>query len=106
MDKPRSFPLNAWYVAAWDREIDRQLCARTICGKRLVMDRTSRGDVAALADACWHRLAPLSKGWLEDDEGGGGYHRLKVDGHGPCTDSAFEATAHPSAAGPAFPVGL
>ncbi|HEX9464759.1 MAG TPA: aromatic ring-hydroxylating dioxygenase subunit alpha [Alphaproteobacteria bacterium] len=106
MDKPRSFPLNAWYVAAWDHEIDRQLCARTICGKRLVMYRTSRGDVAALADACWHRLAPLSKGWLEDDEVVCGYHGLKFDAHGRCTHMPSEATVNPSAAVRAFPVAL
>ena len=32
MDKTRSFPLNAWYVAAWSRDIEHALFPRTICG--------------------------------------------------------------------------
>ena len=74
MDKTRSFPLNAWYVAAWDYEIKRALMPRTICGKKVVMYRTAAGQIAALEDACWHRLVPLSKGWLDGDNVVCGYH--------------------------------
>jgi phenylpropionate dioxygenase-like ring-hydroxylating dioxygenase large terminal subunit len=57
---PSSFPLNAWYAAAWDVDLKRALFPRTICGKHVVMYRQSDGRVCALEDACWHRLVPLS----------------------------------------------
>src|SRR5947199_67982 len=69
MEKTRTFPLNAWYVAAWSHEVGRKApLARTICNKRMVFWRKSDGAIAALEDACWHRLLPLSMGWLEGDE--------------------------------------
>ncbi len=62
---PSPFPLNAWYAAAWDVDLKHALFPRTICGKHVVMYRKADGQVAALEDACWHRLVPLSKGRLE-----------------------------------------
>ena len=56
-----SFPLNAWYAAAYDVEVGRQLLARTVCKQKLVMFRRTDGQVAVLEDACWHRLLPLHK---------------------------------------------
>ena len=41
------------------------------------------GDtIAALEDMCWHRLLPLSMGWLEGDEVVCRYHGLAFDGKG------------------------
>ena len=62
MTAARSFPLNAWYAAAWSHEIRHELAARTICDKQMVLYRRSDGEVTALEDACWHRLLPLSHG--------------------------------------------
>ena len=56
------YPLNAWYVAAWDHEITRKPLARTIAGRPLALYRTEDGRPVALADACWHRLAPAVDG--------------------------------------------
>ena len=50
------YPLNAWYVAAWDHEVNRTILARTIAGRPLAIYRTEDGRPVALADACWHRL--------------------------------------------------
>jgi phenylpropionate dioxygenase-like ring-hydroxylating dioxygenase large terminal subunit len=58
----RHFPLNAWYAAAWDHEIGRNLLSKTIANRPIVFYRTTSGRPVALADACWHRLAPLSMG--------------------------------------------
>ena len=38
---PSSFPLNAWYAAAWDVDLKHALFPRTICGKHVVMYRQS-----------------------------------------------------------------
>jgi hypothetical protein len=54
---------NAWYVAAWDYEAtSKAILSRTIAGRPLAIYRTESGRPVALADACWHRLAPLSMG--------------------------------------------
>src|SRR5947199_7806058 len=82
---PSSFPLNAWYAAAWDVDLKHALFPRTICGKHVVMYRQSDGRVCALEDACWHRLVPLSKGRLDGDTVVCGYHGLKYNAQGRCT---------------------
>ena len=41
-----SFVKNAWYVAAWSREIGRHLTARTILGENLVFWRRQDGTPA------------------------------------------------------------
>lgn len=74
----KPFPLNAWYAAAWTHEIGRALSARTVCDKDMVLYRRLDGQVAALEDACWHRLLPLSLGHLEGDQVMCGYHGLST----------------------------
>src|SRR3546814_9609509 len=80
-------PLNAWYAAAWDHEVSSMgLLARTIAGPPMTLYRTSDGRPVALADACWHRLAPLSMGRLVgNDEVTSPYHGLRFNSAGRCT---------------------
>src|SRR6478752_10884062 len=79
-------PLNAWYVAAWDHEVtSREPLARTVAGRPLALWRTADGRVSALADACWHRLAPLSKGKILGEELQCPYHGLRYNRAGRCT---------------------
>ena len=104
MPNIRSFPLNAWYVAAWDYDIKRALFPRTICGKKIVLYRTGEGRIAALEDACWHRLVPLSKGKLEGDQVVCGYHGLVFNANGRCTFMPSQDTINPAACVRSFPV--
>lgn len=99
-----TYPLNAWYVAAWDAEVGRRLLARTICGQQMVLYRKRDGAAVALADACWHRLVPLSIGTLVDDEVRCGYHGLRFDGDGRCTHMPSQETINPSACVRSFPI--
>ncbi len=46
--------------------------------------RTSTGAVAALEDACPHRLTPLSMGRLKGDAIECGYHGMTFDCRGQC----------------------
>jgi vanillate O-demethylase monooxygenase subunit len=69
---------NAWYVAAWDAEVDRTPLARTICGTPVVLYRKLDRSVVALRDACPHRLLPLSMGIKEGDSIRCRYHGLKL----------------------------
>lgn len=99
-----TFPLNAWYAAAYDVEVGRTLLARTICKQKVVMFRRTDGQVAVLEDACWHRLLPLSMGTLNGDEVTCGYHGLVYNAQGRCTHMPSQETLNPSACVRAFPV--
>jgi vanillate O-demethylase monooxygenase subunit len=102
-EKP-TFPLNAWYAAAYDVELGRKLMARTVCNQKIVMYRKLDGTVAALEDACWHRLMPLSLGHLDGDEVTCGYHGLVYNAQGRCTHMPSQETLNPSACVRSFPV--
>jgi phenylpropionate dioxygenase-like ring-hydroxylating dioxygenase large terminal subunit len=99
-----SFPLNAWYVAAYDVEVGRKLLPRTICGKQVVLYRKLDGSAVALADACWHRLLPLSLGRLEEDRVICGYHGLAYDDTGRCVYMPSQQTINPSACVKSYPL--
>lgn len=81
-----TFVRNQWYVAAYGREVGRELLARTILGEPIVFYRTGDGDVVALADRCVHRRFPLSASpsRLEGDTVVCGYHGFTYDGTGSC----------------------
>lgn len=98
------FPLNAWYAAAWDVEVARALIPRTLCNQKLVLYRKTDGGVAALADACWHRLVPLSRGRLQGDDVVCGYHGLVFNAQGRCTFMPSQETINPAACVRAYPV--
>ena len=53
------FPLNAWYAAAYDVEVTRQLLPRTICKQKLVLFRKTdgkRGRLIAGVFAAYFRM--------------------------------------------------
>src|SRR5712664_2204431 len=84
MSSPSKFPLNAWYAAAWDEDVGRTPVARTICGKKVALFRRLDRSVAALEDACLHRLLPLSMGRVEGNNLVCTYHGMTFDGGGKC----------------------
>ena len=101
----RPFPLNAWYAAAWDVEVARSLLPKTICNRPMVFYRTTAGRPVALANACWHRLVPLSMGRLRgDDEIQCGYHGICFDADGRATFMPAQETINPSASVHSYPV--
>jgi vanillate O-demethylase monooxygenase subunit len=101
----RGFPVNAWYAVGWDYEVARGLLARTVAGRPMVFYRTASGRAVALADACWHRLAPLSMGKLVgDDQIQCPYHGIRYDGEGRCTFMPAQETINPSASVASFPI--
>ncbi|MGZ3411726.1 MAG: aromatic ring-hydroxylating dioxygenase subunit alpha [Xanthobacteraceae bacterium] len=100
----RSFPLNAWYAVAWDHEVGkREPLGRTVCNQRVVMWRKSDGTVAALEDACWHRLAPLSLGSLNGDDIVCRYHGLEFNCDGACTHMPSQDAINPAARVRSYP---
>jgi vanillate O-demethylase monooxygenase subunit len=85
-----SFARNQWYVAAYGREIGRELLGRTILNEPIVFYRTEAddtgagGEVVALADRCVHRRFPLSASRLDGDKVVCGYHGFTYDTTGTC----------------------
>ncbi|MGV8833917.1 MAG: Rieske 2Fe-2S domain-containing protein [Devosia sp.] len=100
----QTYPMNAWYAAAWDTELKRALLPRKICGKPVVMYRKQDGSAVALADACWHRLLPLSMGALHGDNVICGYHGLEYDDSGRCVYMPSQDTINPSACVVSYPL--
>ncbi|MDT2007352.1 aromatic ring-hydroxylating dioxygenase subunit alpha [Rhodococcus opacus] len=104
--KVRAYPFNTWYAAAWGREVtDAAILSRTVAGKPLALYRTAAGRPVAVADACWHRLAPLSMGKLVGtDEIQCPYHGLRFNSAGRCTFMPAQQTINPSAMIASYPV--
>jgi len=75
---------NAWYIAAWADEVGAEPLARRICNEPIVLFRDGSNRVAALADRCCHRGAPLHMGTVVADGIQCGYHGLVIDGSGRC----------------------
>src|SRR5215217_1764725 len=98
-----TFPLNAGYAVCWDVDVTRSLLHRRVAGLAVVLYRKADKTVAALEDACWHRLAPLSRGKLVGDEVQCPYHGLRYDSDGRCTFMPAQPTINPSAGVRAFP---
>jgi vanillate O-demethylase monooxygenase subunit len=92
-----TFPLNAWYAAAYDTECGRQLLARTVCGQAMALYRREDGSAVALEDACWHRLLPLSKGVWTATRSSAAITVLYTTAEGRCTHMPSQETINPSA---------
>jgi vanillate O-demethylase monooxygenase subunit len=77
---------NTWYVAMWSQDLQPgQVVGRKYLGDPVVLYRGADGVVAALADRCPHRFAPLSLGKVVDGcRIACGYHGLQFDASGTC----------------------
>jgi len=81
------FVRDCWYVAAWSHEVaGDSLLARTMLGEPVCLFRRTGGAIAAVADRCAHRGAPLSRGRREGDAIRCLYHGMKFDADGACID--------------------
>jgi vanillate O-demethylase monooxygenase subunit len=79
------FLKNAWYVAAWSKDVGRDLLGRILLNEYIVLYRKEDGTPAALENRCPHRNLPLSEGRLIGDEIECGYHGMVYDCAGACT---------------------
>ncbi|MDT3427039.1 vanillate O-demethylase monooxygenase subunit [Paenibacillus forsythiae] len=80
-----------WYPVAIASEIADKPVAVKLLDVKLVCYR-SKGKVVIARDLCFHRGAPLSKGWIENDEIVCPYHGFRYNCEGKCT----AVPAHPS----------
>lgn len=93
-----AFLRNAWYVAAWSREVasDRPL-SRLLLRQPVALWRTGSGLAVALEDRCCHRHAPLSAGTVVGNNIRCGYHGLSFDSSGNCVDVPSQNRIPPGA---------
>lgn len=97
--------VNQWYIAAWDDEVDREPLARTICNEPIMMFRRFDRSVAAMRDACPHRMLPLSMGMVEGDNIRCRYHGLVLDSHGRAVEMPLKTDkVNSSICVPTYPV--
>jgi phenylpropionate dioxygenase-like ring-hydroxylating dioxygenase large terminal subunit len=99
-----AFARNQWYVAAYGREVGRELFARTVLGEPIVFYRTESGDVVGLADRCVHRRFPLSESRLDGDRIVCGYHGFTYDRAGSCVSVPGQTRIPRTARVPSYPV--
>jgi phenylpropionate dioxygenase-like ring-hydroxylating dioxygenase large terminal subunit len=99
-----SYVRNAWYVAAWDHEIGREMLRRIILDEPVMLYRREDGKPVALEDRCCHRQAPLSMGKLIGDIVKCPYHGLEFDSSGACVRVPSQERVPPSARVKAYPV--
>jgi phenylpropionate dioxygenase-like ring-hydroxylating dioxygenase large terminal subunit len=83
------FLRSAWYMAGWSKELTTQLLSRRLFDRQILLFRRQDGSVAAIADRCPHRFAPLSKGERVGDAIQCGYHGLTFEGSGACIHNPF-----------------
>ena len=87
-----------WYAIAWEKELGEQPLARRCVGLPIVLFRDAEHQIAAIADRCPHRFAPLSRGRAVGGTLYCGYHGLGFDRTGRCVVNphaeAIPATAH------------
>ena len=98
------FVRNQWYVAAYGREVGRELFGRTILGEPIVLYRTESGEPVALADRCVHRRYPLSESRLDGDRIVCGYHGFTYDTSGACVFVPGQQRIPRTARVPGYPV--
>lgn len=79
-----TFLRNAWYAAAWQKELGENILARTFLNEPVALYRDEDGNPIALADRCPHRFAPLSAGKKIGNEIQCPYHGLRFDRTGQC----------------------
>jgi len=98
------FLRNSWYVAAWDREVTRDLLGRVFLNEPVVLYRREDGTPVALEDRCCHRQLPLSMGRVEGDTLRCGYHGLLFNSQGNCIEIPGQDSVPPQARVRSFPL--
>ncbi len=96
---------NCWYAAAWAEEIEAgKILPRRIADLPMIFFRKQDGNIAAIADYCPHRYAPLSRGKQIGDVIQCGYHGLEFNADGKCVRNPHETGNLPKVSIPSYSV--
>jgi len=82
---------NMWYAVALSEKVGKKEPVRVqLCGKEMVLFRSDDGSIHCIDNACPHRGAPLSEGWVEKRQGEScivcPYHGWALSGQGQIRD--------------------
>lgn len=77
---------NGWYVACFSHELKQAILPRTILEAPVVLFRKASGEAVALSGLCPHRFFPLADSKLNDDQITCGYHGMRFNAEGSCTN--------------------
>lgn len=94
---PGVFVRNAWYAAAWEREVRDGPLGVRVAGESVAIWRLTDGTYGAVHDACPHRKLPLSMGRVQGDVLECGYHGMRFDCNGACVAAPTNGTVPPNA---------
>lgn len=99
-DTQTPYLMNTWYVAGLSQElVGSELFHRTLLDTPvLIYRREADGQPVAMVNRCPHRFAPLHLGKRDGDQIVCGYHALKFDCSGQCTDNPHGPGRIPAAA--------
>ena len=75
---------NAWYVAAFSKDVDRAPRERWYLDEPVVLYRREDGAAVAMSGRCPHRHYPMAAGRLEGDTLVCGYHGIAFGSDGRC----------------------
>ena len=95
---------NAWYCAAWAREVSDRPLSRTILGEKVVLYRGVEGQAIALGNVCPHRFALLHLGKQHGDSIACPYHGLRFGPDGACTYNPHGTVIPPALKVKSFPL--
>lgn len=96
---------NNWYAAGWVDEVEvGKPLARRIADQAILFFRRQDGQIAAIADYCPHRFAPLHRGKQVGDAIQCGYHGLQFDAAGKCVRNPHALGTLPNATIPSYSV--
>jgi len=98
------FLCNAWYVAAWSKDVGTTPLGRTLLNEPVVFYRTADGKVVALEDRCCHRGMPLSRGEVFGGNIRCEYHGMVFDGSGVCVEIPGQKIIPKNARVRSFPI--
>lgn len=74
-----------WYPVAFSRDVQARPIGVRLLDERIALYRLGDGEIVAAKDLCVHRGAPISLGFVENDEIVCGYHGLRYNKEGTCT---------------------
>jgi vanillate O-demethylase monooxygenase subunit len=97
-------PREAWYVAAFAYEVNRQLLSRWILNEPVVLYRKESGEAVAVGGRCPHRHFPLGKGCLKGDDVMCGYHGIRFGPEGQCVNIPSQSAVPGSYRIPTYPL--
>jgi len=95
---------NAWYVAAFSRDVGRELIERWYLDQPVVLYRREDGTAVAMSGRCPHRHFPMAAGRLEGDTLICGYHGIAFGPDGRCTHIPTQDRVPPAFGIRTFPI--